>query len=103
MYDKGKDIRNVRKFMDRLDMADKITNKIFIRKEQKGFEFKRYEGDHTIEKIMDFHKKMLEKYMGNLKNDLENTKLNNKVDEFTLNLPNSGKAPVTEIDFINRI
>ena len=39
---------------------------------------------------------------GFLKNDLENTKLKNQVDEFSLNLPNAGKAPVTEVDFINR-
>ena len=39
---------------------------------------------------------------GFLKNDLENTKLNNQVDEFSLNLPNAGNAPVTEVDFINR-
>jgi hypothetical protein len=39
---------------------------------------------------------------GFLKNDLENTKLKNQVDEYSLNLPNVGKAPVTEVDFINR-
>jgi len=39
---------------------------------------------------------------GFLKNDLENTKLKNQVDEFSLNLPNAGKAPVTEVDFLNR-
>ena len=39
---------------------------------------------------------------GFLKNDLDHTKLKNQVDEFSLNLPNSGKAPVTEVDFINR-
>ena len=39
---------------------------------------------------------------GFLKNDLKNTKLKNQVDEFSLNLPNAGKAPVTEVDFLNR-
>jgi hypothetical protein len=39
---------------------------------------------------------------GFLKNDLKNTKLIKQVDAFSLNLPNVGKAPVTEVDFINR-
>ena len=39
---------------------------------------------------------------GILKNDVENASLKNHVDEFTLDLPNAGKAPVTEVDFINR-
>ena len=39
---------------------------------------------------------------GILKNDIENASLKNHVDEFTLDLPNAGKAPVTEVDFINR-
>ncbi len=39
---------------------------------------------------------------GYLQRDIENASLKNYVDEFTLDLPNSGKAPVTEVDFINR-
>lgn len=39
---------------------------------------------------------------GYLKSDIENASLKNHVDEFTLDLPNAGKAPITEVDFINR-
>jgi len=38
---------------------------------------------------------------GYLHKDIENAPLINHVDEFTLKLPNSGKAPKTELDFIN--
>ena len=39
---------------------------------------------------------------GYLQSDIENASLKNHVDAFTLDLPNAGKAPVTEVDFINR-
>ncbi len=39
---------------------------------------------------------------GILQNDINNASLKNHVDAFTLDLPNAGKAPVTEVDFINR-
>jgi len=39
---------------------------------------------------------------GYLKNDSKNASMENYVNEFTLDLPNSGKAPVTEVDFVNK-
>ena len=39
---------------------------------------------------------------GYLQIDIESASLDNHVDEFTLDLPNSGKAPVTEVDYTNK-
>jgi len=39
---------------------------------------------------------------GYLKNDIKNASLENHVDAYTLNIPVTGKKPVTEVDFVNR-
>jgi hypothetical protein len=59
---------------------------------------------HLIAKINNLDEIVVKNHdlSGFLKNDLENTNLKNQVDAFSLNLPNAGKAPVTEVDFINR-
>ena len=77
LYSKGKDIRDVSNFMSRLQVADDVINNCFVNKKDKGYIFKDYKDKYDATKVVNYHEKEIETYMGALNHDinLENNKL----------------------------
>jgi SAM-dependent methyltransferase len=70
LFDKGEDIRQNDKLLDRLNCADEIISEIFILGKQKGDKQPKFKGDNTIDNLISYYESSLKLYMTNLLHDI---------------------------------
>jgi hypothetical protein len=76
LYTGTMDVRKLSSFTDRLKYADEVIEKCFIAANHTDYKMKQYNGDFTINKIIDFHKKEMGEYLSAL---VKNIKIDKKM------------------------
>jgi hypothetical protein len=73
LFYKGEDLRNIERFLDRIDKLDKLINEVFTNKKHKKIKLKNYPEDidyTSLEKLNKFHKEQLSSYHNSINEDL---------------------------------
>lgn len=76
LFKKGEDIRQEQSHPVRLQHIDEIVKNCFILGSQKGHAFKPYEDKFDTDKIEQYHKDEIKRFLSNLNNDIEIEKKN---------------------------
>lgn len=71
LYNGSTDVRKNNSLITRLTIADKVIDKCFIMKGQKGNTPRFYDGPFDMKKIKEFHKKEISKHIAVLNNDMK--------------------------------
>lgn len=76
LYFGGKDTRELISFMERLSYVDKVIDDCFTSPPLKGFKFETYSSDggsFSVDKIVKFHDKQIDRYATALNHDIKNS------------------------------
>lgn len=70
LFKGGEDIRIIPQFFKRLEHADDIIKACFVNKNHKGYDFKKYDGNYDINKLVEYHGKQIDKLIRNFNHDI---------------------------------